>query len=457
MARVADPSSPRSSLAARTSLLASLLVAACGGGPSTPSVTPSATPTPEPTGPPNVVFVVADDLGWGDLPSYGSPTNRTPNLDRLAESGVRMTQYVTAAPLCTPSRAALLTGLYPVQTRVMANLGPRDTRPGLTAETPSLALVLRGRGYATAAVGKWGIGDQPQNMPLQNGFDSYFGVPYESDERIFEGDGLAPVGVPFNQLEAEYTRRAKVFIRQHANQRPFFLYYASHIPHQPLRTHPDFVGRSGAGSYADAILELDSRVGEILDTLRESGVDRNTIVFFASDNGPPSYGRPDDGSPGPFGGVGKGSPYEGGIRVPGILSWPAVIPGRRVQEGLVSALDLVPTVAAAAGATLPGRFLYFGADVMPLLRGQTANLAGPGMDGGRELISFVGSNPGAFRSGRYKIVWPGWWANDAELYDLALDPYETKNLRRKEPGLFDTVAARCDSVLSEASRTAIRE
>lgn len=438
-------------------LLACLLASGCGGGtPSTPG-TPTPVPTPEPSESPNVVVVVSDDLGWGDLGSYGSPANQTPNLDRLAEAGVRMTQYVTTAPLCTPSRASLLTGLYPVQTRVTANLGPRDTRTGLTSETPSLALLLRGRGYATAAVGKWGVGDQPQNMPLQNGFDSYFGVLYESDDRIFDGNGLAPVGVPFDELEAEYTRRARAFIRQNAKIRPFFLYYASHIPHKPLRTNPAFVGRTTAGAYADALLELDSRVGEIRDALEEAGVDRNTIVLFTSDNGPPSYGRPDDGSPGPFGGIGKGSPYEGGIRVPAIVSWPAAIPGRQVQDGLVSALDIVPTLGAAGGAVLPSRFVYFGGDVMPLLRGQAKTVGGPGVNGGRELISFVGANKGAFRSGRYKIVWPGWWANDAELYDLVDDPYETKNIRRSQPSLFDTVAVRCDVVLSDALANAIRE
>ncbi|HUL78536.1 MAG TPA: sulfatase-like hydrolase/transferase, partial [Vicinamibacteria bacterium] len=344
----------------------SLVATACGGAsPTTTAVAPAPTPTPGRAGPPNVILIVADDMGWGDLSSYGAPTIKTPEIDRLAADGVRLTQFVVVAAVCTPSRGAILTGLYPVQSRITANLGIADDRPGLTAATPSLATLLKGRGYATAAIGKWGLGDSPtRTMPLENGFDSYYGTVYGIDDPQIEGNSGAAVGVPREYIEREFARRASAFVTANAS-RPFFLYYASHIPHTPLVAAPEFKGHSAGGRYGDVVEELDHYVGQVMQAVRAAGVESSTLVWFLSDNGPPMLIREEHGSPGPFGGPGKDTPFESGIRVPGIVSWPGTVPPGQVVGTPVSSIDIVPTVAAVSGATLPSRFIYFGADVRP--------------------------------------------------------------------------------------------
>jgi arylsulfatase A len=430
---------------------------ACGGAsPTATAPLPAPSATPGRPGPPNVILIVADDMGWGDLSSYGSPTIKTPEIDRLAVSGVRLTQFVVVAALCTPSRGAILTGLYPVQSRITANLGTADDRPGLNAALPSLGTILKGRGYATAAIGKWGLGDGPNTMPLQNGFDSYYGKIYGATDRLIEGNADAAVGVPAEYLEREYATRAAAFIQANA-ARPFFLYYATHIPHTPLQPAPEFKGRSAGGRYGDVVEELDDHVGHILQAVRNAGVERSTLVWFLSDNGPYMFGGADGGSPGPFGGPGKGTPYESGIRVPGIVSWPGTVPAGQVVGTPVSSIDIVPTLAAIAGASLPSRFVYFGADVQPVLTGKATTIPGSGVDGGREIMAFYGSGFAAFRSGRYKIVFPGWWVSRAQLFDLETDPFEDHDLRASRRDLFEKLSERTSEVWAQAASNAVSQ
>jgi arylsulfatase A-like enzyme len=342
-----------------------------------------------------------------------------------------------------------------VQSRITANLGTADDRPGLTAALPSLATILKGRGYATAAIGKWGLGDGPTTMPLQNGFDSYYGKVYGASDQIIEGNAEAAVGVPLEYVEREYAARAAAFIKANAS-RPFFLYYATHIPHAPLRPAPEFSGRSAGGRYGDFVEELDYRVGEILQAVRAAGVEPSTLVWFLSDNGPPLLAG-GGGSPGPFGGPGKGTPYESGIRVPGIVSWPGTVPQGQVVGTPVSSIDIFPTLAAVSGASLPSRFTYFGADVQPVLTGRATTIPGSGVEGGREIMAYYNSGPSAFRSGRYKIVFPGWWVSRAQLFDLEADPSESQDQRTRRPDVFESLSARAEEVWAQAASNAVPE
>src|SRR5262245_53886864 len=260
------------------SLAAALLAAGCGQA-GMPAAPPAAAPTPTP-GPPNVVVILADDLGYGDLGSYGAPNIRTPNLDRLASEGARLTQF-TVMPLCTPTRGALLTGLYPVQTGLVRVLGPGNAT-GIDPGEITLADALKARGYATAMVGKWHLGDAPPFLPRRHGFDHYFGIPADSDPaNLVQDDGPSSEVLAPEEIAARYTREAVSFIRA-SGQRPFFLYLAHHLPHVPLRPSPAFAGKSRGGAYGDVVEELDASVGEVLRALQETGVERRTLVLFLS-------------------------------------------------------------------------------------------------------------------------------------------------------------------------------
>jgi arylsulfatase A len=452
--RVTMPLPPVRSLGLRIllSLLPAALLLSCGGDSSQVAAVPSPTPTPVVgrQGPPNVILVLCDDLGYGDLSSFGSPTIKTPVLDSLASGGVRLTQFVDIVPICTPSRGTYLTGLYPVQSRIVDNLGKGDPRTGVTAATPTIATLLRGRGYATAAFGKWDVGDAQINLPLQNGFDTYYGNYNAADLRIIENNAEATVGIPFEYLEREYSLRARAFIRANASK-PFFIFYATQVSHSPVRPAPEFVGRSAGGKYGDFVEELDYRVGEIMQVVRELGLEQNTLFWFGSDNGPWIQGGPEGGSPGPFAGAGKGTPYEGGIRVPGIVNWPGGIPARQVTDMPVSAIDILPTLSAIAGASLPSRFIYYGANIQNVLAGRATSVPGVGFGGGREILAYVGNNPAAFRSGRYKLVFPGYWIQDSQLFDLQTDAVESRDIRKLQPDLFQTLSARASAIHVEAA------
>ncbi len=413
---------------------------------------PEPTPTPSPAGPPNVVIIVADDMGYADLACYGSPVNKTPNLDRLASEGVRFTQFTVPSPLCTPARGSLLTGLYPPQTGLIRNLGPGNTA-GIDAEDETLAEALKARGYATGLVGKWGLGDLPQFLPTHHGFDSYFGIPSNSDLGLLtRGDRPAADGVSEEQLNRRYTEEAAGFIRS-VKAKPFFLHLAYQAPHVPLWVSSAFRGKSAGGLYGDVVEELDWGVGEVVRALRESGVDRNTLVMFLSDNGPWLAKGAEGGSAGALR-DGKGTPFEGGVREPFIVWSPGRVRGGRVVSEPVHALDLFPTVVAMAGGALRGDRTYRGLDLSGLLAGEIGRLPGNGVDGGRELLTYSGGNAVALRSGRYKVVRTGFWSLTPGLFDLEADPGEEVDLTKAKPELASQLFERLDDLAREVARGA---
>ena len=316
--------------------------------------------------PPNVILIVADDLGYGDLGCYGRTDLRTPHLDRMAAEGLRFTGFQVPQAVCSASRAALLTGCYPNRVGILGALFP-GAPMGLHPGEVTMAEVLQARGHATCIVGKWHLGDAPPFHPLRHGFDEWLGLPYSNDmwprhptmtnfPPLPMLDGFAVVNGdvgPEDQaaLTARYTARAVDFIRRQA-RRPFFLYVAHSMPHVPIFASERFRGRSGAGLYGDVIEELDASVGDILAALQETGVERDTLVLFTSDNGPwLTYGD----HAGITGGLreGKGTAWEGGVRVPLIARWPGQVAPGRVHSGVASTLDLLPTLAALTGAPMP--------------------------------------------------------------------------------------------------------
>jgi arylsulfatase A-like enzyme len=404
---------------------------------------------------PNVVIIFADDLGYGDLGSYGHPSIRTPRLDRMAAEGVRLTSFYVAAPSCSPSRAALLTGRYPIRTGINNALGP-DARIGLPDEELTLAEVLQGAGYATAIVGKWHLGSQDGMFPAAHGFDRYFGLLYSNDmirpwvqtDRPLElYRDATPIEHPVEQstLTDRYTEEAVAFIRE-SRDRPFFLYLAHSMPHVPLSASEPFRGRSAAGLYGDVIESLDWSTGRILDTLAEEQLDDDTFVVFTSDNGPWSempnrmFGgdviKPwDAGTAGPLRGS-KASTWEGGVRVPFIARWPGQIPARQESDAFVSALDVFPTVLGLAGVDLPEDRSLDGFDVMHTLAGEAPSP--------RDRLFYLnGGRLEAVRDGRWKLRVVGWGPDGAavrQLFDLVSDPYERFDVSAQEADTVERLA-----------------
>jgi len=417
--------------------------ASCGGGPvslpGSPSTAPApvaATPTPAPNlGPPNVVLILADDLGWGDIGSNGNRAIQTPNLDRLAAEGARYTSFYVPTPICSASRAGLLTGRFPPRVGIPWNPPTR-----LNTGEVIIPSVLKARGYATGMVGKWHLGWERDEMPIHYGFDFYYGIPAGEDESDFVlGDLPTADNAPPDQLSRRYTSEAVKFITAHRER--FFMYLAHRDPHLANFPAGDFAGRSAAGAYGDVIEQLDATVGDLMRSLRELGVDQNTLVVFTSDNGPVIP----PGSAGPFSG-GKASCEEGGVRVPALMRWPARIrPGRVVNEP-VSSLDLFPTLVALTGATLPAKH-YDGRDISRLVTGEVERIGGQGIDGGREIVFFGATGPAGLRSGKWKYLRPGMWSGTTTLFDLESDPTEKLDLSRSRPELVKQLEARLVELL----------
>jgi arylsulfatase A len=275
---------------------------------------------------PNVIFIYADDLGYGDLRCYGSRI-LTPNLDRMASEGIRFQQFCSASSVCTPSRAALLTGRYPHRVGLEGLLFPEDKK-GIPANETTIGQMLQRAGYRTACVGKWHLGAYPEFLPTNRGFDEYFGIPYSNDMNprlLMRNTQILEQNCKLDTLTQRYTDEAVGFINR-AKDRPFFLYFPHTFPHIPLAASQRFRKKSKVGLYGDAVMELDWSVGEVLKALAENGIDENTIVMFSSDNGP-WY----QGSAGPLRGR-KGDTWEGGMRVPFIARWKNRIPGGRVTS-----------------------------------------------------------------------------------------------------------------------------
>ena len=293
---------------------------------------------------PNVVIILADDLGNGDLGCYGHPKFKTPHIDRLAAEGTKLTQFNTPMPFCAPTRAALLTGRYPLRHGLTGNPAPdggaQADALALSGREVLLPELLRKAGYATGMVGKWHLGHKkPEYLPTRRGFDEYLGVLYSNDMRpVRLVEGEKPIEYPLVQatLTRRYTDRAVRFIEANKN-RPFFLYFAHAMPHKPLACTEDFYKKSGAGLYGDVMAELDASVGRVLAKLKELNLDERTLVVFTSDNGP-WYG----GSTGGLRGM-KGTSWEGGYRVPCLVRWPGRVPASKVVSAPAVMMDLFPT------------------------------------------------------------------------------------------------------------------
>ena len=322
---------------------------------------------------PNIVVILADDLGYGDLGCYGHGQFKTPNLDRMAAEGARLMQFNTPAPYCAPTRAALMTGRYPwrcglsrnphpTQDTIVNRIDPVADKVGLPTTEITLGQMFKGAGYATACIGKWHLGHHPEFYPTRRGFDEYLGIPYSNDMRpvhLLDGERIVEYPVVQTTLTRRYTQRALQFIERNRSQ-PFFLYFAHMHPHKPLAPGEAYYKKSGAGLYGDVVAELDWSVGEVLGKLKDLHLDQNTLVVFTSDNGP-WYG----GSTGGLRGM-KGRSFEGGYRVPCIARWPGRIPAGHVNHALAIIMDIFPTVLGAAGVGLPSDRVLDGRDIMPL-------------------------------------------------------------------------------------------
>jgi len=334
---------------------------------------------------PNYVLIFCDDLGYGDLGCYGSAKNRTPRIDAMAKEGMRFTSFLSSSPVCTPSRASLLTGCYARRVGMHEDftghwvLIPRSRR-GMHADEWTLPEILKAKGYATACIGKWHLGDQPPHLPTAHGFDEYYGIPYSNDmASARRGDPPLPlvqdtkvIEAPANQatLTKRYTSEAIQFIERNKSK-PFFLYLPHTFPHLPLFASKEFHGKSANGRYGDSVEEIDWSTGKILDALKQHGLDKNTLVIFTSDNG--SNGR-NGGSNAPLSGA-KGGTMEGGMRVPMIARWPGRIPAGGTCNELSSTMDFLPTFAALSGGLLSANKID-GHDITPLLTG-TKGAASP--------------------------------------------------------------------------------
>ncbi len=320
---------------------------------------------------PNFIIIFADDLGYADLSSYGATRHSTPHLDRMAEEGMRLTDFYVPMPFCGPSRGTLMTGRYPFRNGLVANPSPDAGRNaiGLPPSEITIAEALQPLGYATAAIGKWHMGHIERFLPRQQGFDEYYGILYSNDMRpvqLVESETVVQYPVLQAQLTRDYTRRAIDFIERNRN-RPFFLYLPHAMPHKPLAASEDFyTPKTPDDLYSDVVRELDWSVGQILDKLRNTGLDDRTFVFFSSDNGA-TYG----GDNRPLRAM-KGSSFDGGVRVPAIARWPGRIPAGQVSSEILGSIDLFPTVVTAAGGTLPEDRIIDGRDLLPLLEGRVA-------------------------------------------------------------------------------------
>ena len=439
--------------------------------------------------PPNVVIIFTDDQGYQDVGCFGSPLIRTPNLDRMAAEGARFTDFYVAASVCSPSRAALMTGCYPQ--RINMNVFTRmvkgqeqgggvvlfqNSARGLHPNEITIAEILKRRGYATACVGKWHLGHLPEFLPVAQGFDSYYGIPYSNDMNIRKGDKSGPpllrngelIEHPANQatLTRRYTEEAVTFIRA-SKDRPFFLYLPQTMPHLPLAASETFNGKSKRGLYGDVIEEIDWSVGEILKTLKDCGVDEQTLVIFTSDNGPWIRFGARGGSALPLR-DGKGTIYEGGMREPCIMRWPGKIPAGSVCKEVATTMDLLPTIAGLTGGQVPTDRVIDGVDIWPLMAGK------PGATSPHEAFYYYPKQttvPMAVRCGKWKLhkagprfkTWQdekGRWIHrrddlPTELYDLDADVAETTNLAEKHPEIVKRLTQmmdRFDADLKKHSR-----
>jgi len=403
---------------------------------------------------PNFIIIYTDDLGYGDLSCMGSKNIKSPNIDRMAAHGVKFTDFYSGSASCTPARAALMTGSYPRRVDMDNVLFPgsvdKHTKKvkGLNPSEITIAEILQGQGYVTGMVGKWHLGDDPSFMPNNQGFDEYFGLPYSNDMvpprfvdlPLLRNGEVVELNPDQDFITKRYTDESIAFIEKHKDE-PFFLYLAHSMPHRACHASPKFTERfteqqlskikpgedkaSRDFLYPASVEEIDWSTGEILNKLEELGLEENTLVVFTSDNGPMV------GSTGPLRGK-KGSVYEGGHRVPGIMQWKGRIPEGTVCSEVATAMDLLPTFAALAGSTPPKDRVIDGRDILPLIEGR------PEAKSPHEQLYYTHGGV-AVRSGKWK--WVG--GKKGGLYDLSRDIGEGTNRAKEHP----EVASKLDTLL----------
>jgi arylsulfatase A-like enzyme len=441
---------------------------------------------------PNIVIILMDDMGYGDIGRTGANQYDTPNLNRLADQGMQFTWYYSPQPVCSASRAGLLTGCYPNRVGITGALLP-SAQIGINSEETTIAEILKTKGYHTGIIGKWHLGHHKEFLPLQHGFDEYYGIPYANDFWPVDFDGvpiqlkdttsLSPDGkymatlrmtfpiLPLiegnekvgeirtlsdqDKITTDYTERAVKFIEQHKNEH-FFLYLPHSMVHVPLGVSARFRGKSKQGMFGDVMMEIDWSIGEVMKALVRNGLDKNTLVIFTSDNGPSlAFGN----HAGTTGGLreGKATCWEGGLRVPCIMRWPGIIPEGTICNKLASGIDILPTLASITGASLPDKKID-GVSLLPLLLGdmtasprhnfyyyyQKNSLEAVQKDYWKLILphkciwSYVGVDPG-------KDGWPGktvsFTITEAELYDLRRDPGERYNVASVNPEIVSELQA----------------
>ena len=422
--------------------------------------------------PTNFIVIYIDDMGFGDLSLTGAIGYITPNIDKMAASGMFFSRYYSPQAVCSASRAGLLTGCYPNRVGFRGALD-HTAKTGINAAEETIAEILKQKGYVTAAFGKWHLGHHKQFLPTNNGFDEYFGIPYSNDMwpnhptnknyypelPLFEGEEVVKTNPDQSQFTTEFTGRTIQFIQKN-KAKPFFVYLAHPMPHVPLFVSDKFKGKSEQGLYGDVIMEIDWSVGQIMQTLKELNLEENTLMIFTSDNGPwLNYGN----HAGSSGGLreGKGTTYEGGQRVPCLMMWKGVISPGTVNNNLVAGMDILPTIATIAGVPLPQKKID-GVNILPLLKGEKVepprksfyyyyrnNNLEAVQDGHWKLVfphkgrTYVGFEPG--KDGK-----PGGANENSEvaagLFDLRRDPGEQYNVIE----FYPEIVKKLENIASEA-------
>jgi arylsulfatase A len=407
---------------------------------------------------PNFVIILTDDQGYGDLGCFGGTHVKTPRIDKMAEEGARLTSFYVAGNVCTPSRAALMTGSYPKRVGLANGVFLAGDKNGLNPSEITIAEVLKSAGYKTGMFGKWHLGDQAEFLPTRQGFDEFFGLPYSHDIHPFHTNDKKYKFPPLPLLDMEklieeepdadyltkrFTEKAVDFINRHKDQ-PFFLYVPHPIPHRPIHMSPEFMKNvpeeikeklkdekridylTRDKIYNHAISEIDWSVGQILDALKKNGLDEKTIVIFTSDNGPSV------GNAKPLSGK-KGTTLEGGQRVPTVICWPGKIPSGQVNDSIMTAMDLLPTFAKLAGAEVPSDRVIDGKDIFPVLSEKKESPH-------KAFFFYKGNQLAAVRSGKWKLHITNskdGKKNTIALYDLETDISEAKNLLKEHPEIAE--------------------
>jgi len=436
---------------------------------------------------PNFVLIFADDQGYGDLSSFGSTTIDTPNIDRLAQEGRKFTSFMVASPVCTPSRAALLTGCYPKRVAMHQHVLFPSSKKGLNPDEHTIADHLKSQGYATACFGKWHLGHQPEVLPTSNGFDTYFGIPYSNDMNhpdnkgkpkggadgmdalwknpgsaltawntpLIEDDKIIEVPVDQRLVTRRYTQKAIDFVKAHQDE-PFFVYLPHSMPHIPLYVPDEVRDPNPKNAYINVIEHIDSEVGRLLDTLDELKLTDNTYVIYTTDNGPWLRFKHHGGSAGPLR-EGKGTTFEGGQRVPCLIRGPG-IPAGTVCGELMGTIDVLPTIAAITGKPLPGDKKIDGLDASGLWTGKTK------VSPRSEFVHYTSRGDlEGIRQGDWKLLvkkprarrnQPNPPQPQIMLFNLKKDLGEQTNLAQSNPKIVEKLQSRMEELDAEITKNA---